>query len=252
VGKTVTKGIIYYTDNKRRMVHFLPVIQEQIMKSGLPIVSVSLRPIDFGYNIVLNEKPGYTTMLKQIITCLDESTSDTVFFCEHDVLYHPSHFDFTPSRDDVYYYNVNNWKWLYPDDVAVTYDGLHSLSMLCCNRLLALSHFTFRLKYVEDNFNCRFGNAEPRFGQQIAFEPGTKKVDRGGITDEDFETWLSPYPNIDIRYGKNFTRKNRVMYDLDSRAQGWKRTTLNEIEGWENIRERFVLYEDYSLHDLLE
>jgi hypothetical protein len=250
------KGIIYYTDNRPRLEYVLPVVQNQILKSGLTVTSVSLRPINFGNNISIKRHPGYVTMLMQIILALENSTSDIVFFCEHDVLYHSSHFDFTPSRNDIYYYNVNNWKWMYPNDIAVTYDGLHSLSMLCCNRELALSHFRYRLPLVE-KLGGRDGNNEPRWGQVIGFEPGTKKINRGGITDEDFEVWRSPYSNIDIRYSKNFTRKNRMENDLDSsRHTGWKKVTLNEIEGWTDIREMFYIskeeYENYGIHDMLE
>lgn len=236
------KGIIYYTDNRARIEHFYPIVQAQILLANLPIVSVSLKyPIDFGKNIFLRAKYGYTTMIRQIILALENSEEEYIFFCEHDVLYHPSHFEFTPPTNYIYYYNVNNWKWIYPNDLLVTYDGLHSLSMLCCSRELALNHFRYRLSFVENNFRCDFGNAEPRYGQQIAFEPGTKKVAKGGVTDEDFDVWRSKYPNIDIRYRKNFTRKNVDFYDLDNRAPGWKQTTFDSLEGWSNVRERFGL-----------
>ena len=49
-------------------------------------------------------------MFKQILVALEASESDIVYFCEADVLYHPSHFDFTPSKKDVFYYNENVWK----------------------------------------------------------------------------------------------------------------------------------------------
>ncbi len=109
------KSIIYYTDNRLEEPMF-SVVQKQILKAGLPIVSVSLKPIGFGQNIVLDLKPGITTLNKQILTGLQASTADYVFFCEHDVLYHPSHFDFTPSNDTISYYNTNVWSWDYPKD----------------------------------------------------------------------------------------------------------------------------------------
>ena len=88
----MTKGIIYYTDNQLREPIF-SIVQELISLSGLPITSVSLLPLDFGDNFVLSLKPGYITMIKQIIKALEQSKADLVYFCEHDVLYPPSHFD---------------------------------------------------------------------------------------------------------------------------------------------------------------
>ncbi|MBU2051242.1 MAG: glycosyltransferase, partial [Gammaproteobacteria bacterium] len=52
-----TKGIVYYTDN-RLDPEIMAACQRQISKSGLPIVSVSLKPIDFGENIVLDLERG--------------------------------------------------------------------------------------------------------------------------------------------------------------------------------------------------
>ena len=49
-------------------------------------------------------------MFKQILSALEAQDTDIVYFCEHDVLYDPSHFEFTPPKKDVWYYNVNVWK----------------------------------------------------------------------------------------------------------------------------------------------
>ena len=95
------KGIIYYTDN-RLGEPIYSTAQKHILSSGLPIVSISLKPIDFGENIVLDLNPSFITMIKQIETGLEASKSDFVFFCEHDVLYPASHFEFTPPRDDIF------------------------------------------------------------------------------------------------------------------------------------------------------
>jgi len=105
----MTKGIIYYTDNSCDEI-ILTAVQKQLESCGLPIVSVSLKPIHFGKNIVFNGERGRLTMFKQILSGLENSKSDVIFFAEHDVLYHPSHFEFTPSKKDVFYYNENRWR----------------------------------------------------------------------------------------------------------------------------------------------
>ena len=60
--KTMTKGIIYYTDNKLKEPLF-SLVQKYISASELPIVSCSLKPINFGKNIVLeNRERSYPTI----------------------------------------------------------------------------------------------------------------------------------------------------------------------------------------------
>jgi hypothetical protein len=234
------KGIIYYTDN-RIDEPIIPIVQKYILKANLPIVSVSLRPINFGQNIVLEGLfRSYPTMVKQILTALEVSTAEYVFFCEHDVLYHPSHFDFIPSRDDIYYYNINNWRWDYPKDRAIQYDGLTSLSMLCANRQLALNHYKLRQQKIEEWGWDKVRSREPRWARRMGYEPGTKKRRKGGITDEDSETRRSEYPNIDIRHGKTFSQPKTTLDSFIHQPTGWKETTLDQIPGW-NLKELFNL-----------
>lgn len=74
------KAIIYYTDNRLREPIF-SLVQKYIAASGLPITSCSLKPINFGKNIVLEGKErSYPTMALQILTALENSEADYVFF----------------------------------------------------------------------------------------------------------------------------------------------------------------------------
>ena len=107
----MASGCIYYTDFHADPL-ILEVCRNQLRKvfDG-EIVSVSLnKPLDFGRNIMVEGERGYPTMVRQIITGLENSTSDYVFFTENDVLYHKSHFDFVPPRDNIFYYNTNVWR----------------------------------------------------------------------------------------------------------------------------------------------
>ena len=49
----MTKGIIYYTDNRLDEPIF-SAVQREILKAGLPVVTCSLKPMPFGENIVLD------------------------------------------------------------------------------------------------------------------------------------------------------------------------------------------------------
>ncbi|HUW48646.1 MAG TPA: glycosyltransferase, partial [Patescibacteria group bacterium] len=105
------KGMVYYTDNLPSE-RVLNPVRRQLSKirNGHALVSVSQIPIDFGENVVVDLERCQLTMFKQILIGLEAIKADIVFLCEHDVLYHPSHFDFTPEKKDIFYYNQNVWK----------------------------------------------------------------------------------------------------------------------------------------------
>lgn len=234
------KGIIYYTDNSLFEPIF-SIVQKEILKAGLPIVSVSHLPINFGQNIVLPLPPNIVSMVKQITTALEHSKADYVFFCEHDVLYPASHFDFTPSKDNVYYYNANVWRWKYPENTLITYDRLISLSGLCVKREFALEHYKKRLAKIEEmNLDKDTIRHEPDWARKWGYEPGTKKTRRGGFSDDDFETWMSTYPMIDIRHGSNFSPPKVTLDSFKHAPVNWRQTTLDKIEGW-NLKKLFNL-----------
>ncbi len=235
----MNKGIIYYTDNRLAEPIF-SVVQKLILKAGLPMVSVSLKPIDFEKNIVLDLSPGFVTMMKQIVKALETNQSDYVFFCEHDILYPLSHFDFTPPRDDIFYYNANVWRWKYPEDCAITYDRLISLSSLCVNRKFALDHYHKRLAKIKEMNWESDTRHEPDWARKWGYEPGTKKTTRGGFSDDDFETWTSQYPVVDIRHGKTFSQSKVTLDSFIHKPTNWRQTSLDKISGW-NLGQLFNL-----------
>lgn len=236
----MTKGIIYYTDNRLRE-PILTVVQEQIKKAGLPITSTSLSPINFGNNFVLNLKPNYITMVKQITKALEEAQEDVVFFCEHDVLYPLSHFDFRPPKDNIFYYNSNVWRWAYPSDLAITYDRLISLSGLCVNRKFALNHYQSRLKKIKElEVEGDQRLHEPLWARRWGYEPGTKKTNRGGFSDDDFETWQSAVPLVDIRHGRTFSQSKVTLDSFIHKPENWKEINISDIKGWD-LKELFNL-----------
>lgn len=233
-------SICYYTDNRIEGSKIFIESKKTILDSGLPIVSCSLKPINFGKNMVLkNKERSYPTMVLQIFTALENSDADYVFFCENDVLYHKSHFDFVPERDDIYYYNVNNWRWDYPKDRLISYDELTSLSGLCCNRKLALEHYKKRLRRVEELGLDKKRSREPRWARKWGYEPGTKPRRRGGFSDEEHKKRKSEYPNIDIRHRKTFSSPKITLDSFKCPPTNWREAKLEEIPGW-NLKALFI------------
>ena len=239
------KGIIYYTDNRLDELdrdRLLPgLVRRSLLNSDLPIVSCSLKPMEFGKNVVVNEKPGVITMYKQILTALKEHYKKYIFFCEHDVIYHKSHFDFTPPRDDTFYYNTNVWRCHPRRNICVTYDNMRSVSGICVNRELAIEHYEARIKHIYDNGYDKIPKSQnPKWARRMGYEPG-KMTKSGGFRNTDkIDEWKSEYPNLDIRHRLTMTIPKLSQDQFNTPPTNWRQVTIDKIEGW-NIKELFNL-----------
>ena len=206
------KGIIYYTDNQLP-IKLAKAIQNQLKSIGLPIVSSSLKPMEhFGKNIYLPLERGYLTMFRQILAALEASEREIIFFCEHDVLYHPSHFEFTPPDKDVFYYNQYWWK-VRDDGMAASWEA-DQVSGIAVYRETAIAWYK---KRIEDFNNAKFDRK---------FEP---------MSREGAKSWKSKYPNIDVRHGKNLTLSKWSLADFRNKdtAVNFKKGALADIKGWD-------------------
>lgn len=230
----MSKGLIYYTDNRCEE-RILQVCRNQLKRCmkewGFPIVSISHYPIDFGKNFVMYHPRGIISIYKQTIKGLEECPTDVVFFVEHDILYHPSHFDITPSREDVFCFDTNKWFVSAKDGQAFTYHHSDE-SLMCAYRNLLLKHFHLALAQEE-----RYGH-----DRILGFTPpkGVPVKDRcGGI-----ETYTALHPSIHINHFNNFTYKRTKQDQFRRKPQGW--LEADEIPGWGRTKERF----DEWLHDI--
>lgn len=102
--------ILFYTANLISE-HFASKVRENLLEScdGIPIISISHKPINFGENICVSgmEVSEYS-VYKQILIGAKEAKTKFVACCEDDALYVPEHFDHKPP-DDTFHYNVNRW-----------------------------------------------------------------------------------------------------------------------------------------------
>lgn len=210
------RQIIYYTCNTHP-----PEIDErcraQLLRCGLPIVSVSLnRWLEFGEQyMTVAGQPSAEMMHTQIVFGLRMAEAPMVYLCENDVLYHPSHFQGTHPRDDVFYFNTHVYK-RWEDGHTVWTDDLQQLSGLCGARELLLEFFTRRLKQIQTEGNNRH------------YEPGARY---GCLT----ENWRSEFPNLDLRHGKNLTRSHRNAEDFRNKkyARGFR--VVEAVPYWDEI-----------------
>ena len=236
--KEVKKGVVYYTDNRPNET-ILKAVREQIRRNtnGHKIVSVSLKPVaDFGNNIVLPLERGYLTMFKQILAGIEACDAEVIYFCEHDVLYHPSHFEFIPPREDVFYYNENCWKVDAEDGKALFYYCKQTSQLVAYKKLL-LEHYRKRVERVE----------KEGFTRNMGFEPGTHSPPRG-VCHFKAEAFWSASPNIDIRHNKNLTanRWSQDQFRSKRHCKGW--TESDAVPGWGKTKGRFnEIIAEYAL-----
>lgn len=233
--KGLKKGIIYYTDNqlKLRIAHACKL---QIKKIGLPIVSASLKPMqDMGKNIHVQMKRGYMAYFTQILRALEESNADIIYFCEHDWLYHPSHFEFTPEKKNRYYYNDNWWRLRYSDGHAIRYDT-HLLPSICGFRETLLEHYTKRMDRLKK------GENSTKEILRMGFEPGTHNR-KERIDDIKAEGFKSKYPNIDIRHDNNLTsnRWSKDQFRSQRNCRNWQESNIDNIPGWTDLRHKLKI-----------
>lgn len=206
------KTAIYYTDSQLDDT-IATTVRSQLRKVFVgEIVASSLAPLEFGtVRLVSGEPRGYLTMFKQILACLDSTDADVVYFCEHDVLYPPEHFEFTPPDPTKFYYDLNWWKTR-KDGLAVHWDAVQ-VSGLVCYRELARNYYASRVaSFDPKNFDRKF-------------EP---------TTDTEYETFWASVPHIDIRHEKNLTyNKWSLAHFRDkSSAVNFESKTIADIKGW--------------------
>jgi hypothetical protein len=210
----MNKTIIYYTCNAHKP-EIDDLARSYLSKTGLPIISVSLnKKLDFGdIRIVMHGERSPLMMHKQIIKGLKACKTKYAFLAESDVLYHPSHFKFTPKQRNEFYFNVNVWKQKWPLAFFIRTDNSQQLSGMSAYKSLLLDWFESRLEEIEkQGFNRHY---EPR-GNRINYS--------------------SEIPNICIRHDKNLTVSKWSVNDFRNKeyAKGW--TEANSVPGW-NVKQ---------------
>ena len=243
-GNSVNKGIIYYTDNSLDE-EFAKLFRQRILNAApdIPIISVSQKPIDFGYNICVGEMGRSLTMLwKQLLTALLYSRADVIYIIEHDVLYDSSHFDFVPEDENCFYYNKNMWLVRTRDGRALWKPSL-CFSQYVCNRLILLDDIMQRIKWCENGGVPPMHNGSYDPGRIRKKRPDERKIFGINVDKkwrlECFES--TGRPNIDVRHGKNLSGTRRFKPRPEDSATGHHsdRIYADAVPGWGVSKGRF-------------
>lgn len=224
---TPTKGLVYYTDNRLDDAPVGKAVRQRLAATGLPIVSVSLKPIAFGRNVVLPLERGHLTMFRQILAGLEALDTDIAFLVEHDVLYAPEHFGFIPPRDDRFYYNQHRWQVSAADGKAVHYRASQT-SGCCAYRQLLVEHYRKRVAYVEQH----------GWDRNLGYEPGTNGRSRE-FDPHGADVWMTAQPNIDVRDIGNLSKSKWSIADFRNKANAIDWTEGDGVPGWGTTRGRF-------------
>lgn len=230
----VSREVIYYTYDSNKSPLMLESCREQLRKSGLPIIYMSDSPLGIQRNLPVKRfiedwgvghYASFHGMFKKILLGLELSTAKYCFMAEDDVLYDPSHFEFTPPTDDKFYYNENVWHLRDTDGFAISYTAKR-LSQMCGDRKFLIEHFRNRLKKIES-----YKGHIPF--QTMGFEPGTHNRSER-IDDFKAGEWLSKVPSVDIKNGKNATsaRWSPEEFRNKNNCQNWKESHDFQIQGW--------------------
>lgn len=219
-----TRGILYYTNNKLNM-KLARGCRKQLEKSGLPITSISTKPLDFGKNIVYGDygETAGERIARKVLKGLESMTEDIVYFAESDVLYHPDHFKFIPKDRETWYYNGNYWFLRQSDGFAIHYN-VSPLSGLVVHRESAIKHFRERIKYIEEN----------GFSLKIGYEPFTHKRIKWDYWCP-FEIFMPEHPNVDVTHGSNASWKRWNIKDFRNKPTFWEETTDFNVPSWDLI-----------------
>jgi hypothetical protein len=176
------KAIVYFTDSRLEE-ELDEAVRKQILKAanGIPIISVSQTPIDFGKNICVGIRPrNYLNLYRQLLTGIKATKKDSIVFtCEHDVFYHPSHFEFVPPKNDRIYYNTKRFYWRRNQDFFLSAIGKRALSQGAGYREVFLAHAKGQVTTREIGFDASCTGS--------------------------FSSFESKCSNIDIRHGGNFS-----------------------------------------------
>lgn len=156
--------ILYYT------AHVLPEpvatkVRAHLLETvaGLPIISVSQKPLDFGNNICVGKiGQSYYNCYKQILIGAKAAKTTYVACCEDDTLYNPEHFKWRPLGDNFGY----NRNMFYLEDKKFWHKWQTGMFACVCPRELLI-------KNLEDRFEASPTEPLPRRSQRHYWhEPG--------------------------------------------------------------------------------
>lgn len=194
--------IIYYTSNHAPE-KFLDKTKETLLEAsnGIPIISVSQKPIDFGENICIGDiGRSHLNIYRQALIGAKAAKTKYIAMAEDDVLYTKEHFQYTP-KDDVFLYNMNVWRlytWVKPP--IYSWKDRFNFHDLICSRELFIEAIEERFNKWPDDSKINIANWA---------EPGKYEGPHHlNVTERKVEKHYSKLPNIAFSHETNLQFNN--------------------------------------------
>lgn len=205
--------VIYYTSNLISD-YFANNVRERLLLStrGIPLISVSQKPITFGVNICVGLLSQHVfNLYQQILTETKTAKTKYVVMAEDDILYSPEHFTEYRPANDVFGYNMNKWglyTWKAP---IFNFKNRHSMSSLIARRNLLI-------EALEERFN-KYPTLES-IPKDVFGEPG-RYEGHLGVKKQKMEDWRSSIPNIIFSHDKALGYLTQGKKKEDGRRAGF-------------------------------
>lgn len=170
--------IIYYTANTEKE-YLERKVRETILKNsgGLPIISISRKPIDFGENICVGEQPvNYANLNRQLLIGLKTAKTRFALATESDTFYPPEYFNFIPPIENHVFHYTNVYS-LYTWHSKRYYGLFWKKFMSCAARICGCEYWISQIERLLDpkdwNLDVKDG---PVFPDILQFKYSWKSI----------------------------------------------------------------------------
>ena len=186
---SVDLTVVYYTSNRIRE-PFGQRVRDLLLSeaAGLPIISVSQKPTDFGENICVGDiGHTYFNIYRQILVGAKAAKTKYIAMAEDDTFYPAEHFKEFRPRDDEFAFDMSRWSlytWSEPPVFSLKY-RISNSTMICARELLVETLEERFAKYPEPD-----DSLIPIWGEPSKYERQL------GVTVRKSVQWWSTCPCI--------------------------------------------------------
>ncbi len=162
--------------------------------NGLPIISLSMEPMNLGINVLQDKPKSMSNIYWQILRGAKMATTEYIGIAESDTLYPAEHFLHKPEKG-TFSYNMTHWSlftWTNQDNPIPTYNwrNRHGNYSMIAERSLIIDA-------LEERFR-KWPNGTP---EKITGEMGRGMVERNlGITERKASEFYTTVPIINFNH----------------------------------------------------
>lgn len=176
--------ILYYTANEIPE-EFANRVRQTLISAarGIPIISLSREPIEFGQNLVFSNPRSHINMYRKLLVGAKTAKTKYIAFAEDDTLYVKEHFQYRPTFE-TFAYNISFWGiYTWSDPPIFSYKGRRNMSGLICERELFIMAMEERFAVWTD---------EKKIDNAIWAEPGKYEAQLGVTIRQTEEFYTNP------------------------------------------------------------